>query len=429
MNRFLKSATLLFGLGLLMPYSGFAQKVVIEDDEPKSVMFISLDKAGDEIVKIMNETQSPRFQDPKAPRFILTDRKGNFALGLGGYVRATAEYDFGGIVKDVDFYPALIPDGNGTDYAKNQFQMDITTTTIFLKLVGKTKRLGNFVVYTAGNFRGGGYGFELQNAYASFLGFTLGYDYGMFMDLATVPPTIDFAGPNGLTFYRTTQLRYERSFLKHWKAGIGIEMPSVSGTIDNQLAINTQRMPNFPAYIQYGWGQGGHVKLGAIVRSMTYSDLDSRKARSKVGWGTQLSTTFNLCKRIQVFGQATYGRGIATYMNDLSNLNVDIVPNPEERGRMQVLPMLGWFAGLQYNIMPNLFVSTSYSQSKLYAEKDYPAKDSEMYRKGKYLVTNIFWNVSKNMQVGAEYLRGWRTNFNDQSRHANRINILAQYSF
>ena len=28
--------------------------------------------------------------------------------GIGGYVRATAEYDFGGIVKDVDFYPAPV---------------------------------------------------------------------------------------------------------------------------------------------------------------------------------------------------------------------------------------------------------------------------------------------------------------------------------
>lgn len=429
MRRFLKSAGLLFGLGLLMPGSVFGQKVVIEDDEPKSVMFISLDKAGDEIVKIMNETQSPRFQDPRAPRFILTDRKGNFALGIGGYVRATAEYDFGGIVKDVDFYPSLIPDGGGNDYARNQFQADITTSTIFLKLVGKTKRLGNFVVYTAGNFRGGNYGFQLQNAYASFLGFTVGYDYGLFMDLAAGPPTIDFAGPNGQTFYRTTQLRYERSFLKHWKAGIGIEMPSVSGTVGNQEAINTQRMPDFPAYIQYGWGKGNHVKFGAIVRSMTYSDLDDEKARSKVGWGTQLSTTFSFCKNFQAFGQVTYGRGIGSFLNDISNLNADLVPNPEEVGRMQVLPMLGWYAGLQYNFSPRFFVSATYSQSKLYDEKGYPADNSNIYRHGKYLVANAFWNVSKNMQVGAEYLRGWRTDYNDQSRHANRINLLVQYSF
>ena len=47
--------------------------------------------------------------------------------------------------------------------------MDASTSTIFLKLVGHTKILGDFVVYTAGNFRdGSNKGFQLRNAYVSF---------------------------------------------------------------------------------------------------------------------------------------------------------------------------------------------------------------------------------------------------------------------
>ena len=152
MRLFVQGAVLLLGMGFLSAPAK-AQKVVIEDDVPNSIVLVSQDKAGDEIVRIMNETQSPRFHDPKAPRFVLTDRKGRFALGIGGYVKATAEYDFGGISDDVDFYPSMIPNG-GQNYVRNQFQMDATTSTIFLKLVGRTKHLGDFVVYTAGNFRG-----------------------------------------------------------------------------------------------------------------------------------------------------------------------------------------------------------------------------------------------------------------------------------
>ena len=33
------------------------------------------------------------------------------------------------------------------------------------------------------------------------------------------------------------------------------------------------------------------------------------------------------------------------------------------------------------------------------------------------------------MQVGVEYLRGWRTDFSSSTRHANRLNMLVQYSF
>ena len=124
MKTSFKMVAMLLGIGIF-PLCAYAQqKVVIEDEEPNSIMFVSKNKAG------------------------------KFALGIGGYVRATAEYDFNGIVNDVDFYPALIPQRGSGNFAKNQFQMDITTSTLFLKLVGRTKHLGDFVVYTAGNFRG-----------------------------------------------------------------------------------------------------------------------------------------------------------------------------------------------------------------------------------------------------------------------------------
>lgn len=429
MKTNIKAVALLLGIGLF-PLCAHAQnKVIIEDKEPNSIMFVSKDKAGDEIIRIMNETQSPRFQDPKAPRFLLTDQKGRFALGIGGYVRATAEYDFGGIVNNVDFFPALIPNGKGPNFARNQFQMDISTSTLFVKLVGHTKTLGDFVVYTAANFRGDGTTFQLQNAYATFLGFTVGYNYGNFMDLSALPPTIDFAGPNGSSFYRATQLSYLYKGLKNWKLGAAVEMPVVDGTTRPGLSISTQRMPDFTASAQYNWNANSHLKLAGIVRSMTYSSAADEKAYSTTGFGLQASTTFTLGKKWQMFGQLNYGKGIGQYLTDFSVLNVDLVPNPERDNRMQALPMLGWYAGLQYNLCPAIFLSTTYSLSRLYSENGYPSDEPEMYRKGQYLVTNAFWNVSSNLQVGVEYLRGWRTDFNGDTRHANRLNALVQYSF
>ncbi len=418
----------MLGAGLL-PMCLWAQpRMTIVDDEPNSILFVSYPKAGEEIVRIMQETRLPRFHEPNAPRFLLTDRKGNFALGIGGYVRVTGEYDFGGIVKDVDFFPALIPNGT-RDYAKNQFQMDATTSTLFLKLVGHTKTLGDFVVYTAGDFRGGGKVFQLQQAYAQFLGFTIGYTYGTFMDPAALPPTIDFAGPNGSSFYRTTLLNYTYRGVKDWRFGVGIEMPAVDGTTNSYLNISTQRMPDFAASIQYNWNNRSHIRLAGIVRSMTYSSLAREKAYSTTGYGVQASTTFSITPKWQVYGQFNYGQGIAQYLTDLSNLNVDIVPNPEKEGKMQALPMMGWYAGLQYNFSKRVFITSTYSASRLYSDHHYPSDEPEMYRIGQYLVANAFWNVSSNLQVGLEYLRGWRKDFDSSTRHANRLNALVQYSF
>ena len=82
---------------------------IIDDEAPNGIVIVTIDKAGDEIIRIMNESQLPYIHDPKAPRFLLMDKQGKFALGIGGYVRATGEYDFGGIVDDIDFVPANIP--------------------------------------------------------------------------------------------------------------------------------------------------------------------------------------------------------------------------------------------------------------------------------------------------------------------------------
>ena len=97
-----------------------------------------------------------------------------------------------------------------------------------------------------------------------------------------------------------------------------MEMPSVDGTTNNDLSINTQRMPDFATSVQYNWNSSSHVKLGAIVRSMTYSSNVHEKAYSATGFGLQASTTFNITKKLQAFGQFNYGKGIGSYLNDLS---------------------------------------------------------------------------------------------------------------
>ena len=188
-------------------------------------------------------------------------------------------------------------------------------------------------------------------------------------------------------------------------------------------------MPDFTASAQYSWNSSSHLRVGGIIRSMTYTSTKRDKASSVTGYGVQASTTFNLGKKWQAFGQVNYGKGIGQYLNDISNLNVDIVPNPEKEGKMQALPMLGWYAGLQYNISPKVFLSSTYSMSRLYSEDGYPNDLPSTYRYGQYFVANVFWNVTPNMQVGAEYLRGWRTNFDNSTNHANRMNLLVQYSF
>lgn len=125
--------------------------------------------------------------------------------------------------------------------------MDASTATIFLKLVGHTRLLGDFTVYTAGNFRGGDKTFQLRNAYMSFRNITVGYTYGGFMDLGALPSTIDFQGPNGATFYRATQLSYTYKGLKDFRFQASIEAPASTAqqTANSRLPSNACRTSQF----------------------------------------------------------------------------------------------------------------------------------------------------------------------------------------
>ena len=70
MKTSFKMVAMLLGIGLF-PLCAYAQqKVVIEDEEPNSIMFVSKNKAGDEIIRIMNDRSQMRFHDCKDTRHV-----------------------------------------------------------------------------------------------------------------------------------------------------------------------------------------------------------------------------------------------------------------------------------------------------------------------------------------------------------------------
>jgi hypothetical protein len=63
MKTSFKMVAMLLGIGIFPLCAHAQKKVIIEDEEPNSVMFVSTNKAGDEIIRIMNETRLPRFEE------------------------------------------------------------------------------------------------------------------------------------------------------------------------------------------------------------------------------------------------------------------------------------------------------------------------------------------------------------------------------
>lgn len=420
----------LIGLGLALGCSVAQAQIILPDTIRPSIILTDKEQEEDsEIIRKMYEANGLHFQDPRAPRFLFMDRKGKVALGIGGYVKGTMSIDMDGISDNLDFVTADIPAPKQPDM-RNQFQMDASTSRLFLKLVGNNTSVGNFTVYVETDFRGKDghqYDLRLRQAYIRLGNILFGKTRSTFADGAAGPPTIDFEGPSGSVSKKNTMIQYKQQIDKHWSFAASIESPSESYTVTKEKSeAIKQRMPDIPAYLQYQWDSGqSHIRLSGLFRALSYRNLVKAENKYAIGWAAQLSGMITFSPHIIFYYQAAYGKGYADYLNDLGGSGYDLIPNGDE-GKLMAPYALGIVSGLQYNICKNFFVSASFSQCRLY---DQASLDGSAYKYGQYVVANAFYTPFSNCQVGIEFLYGNRYNFDHTSGNAHRLNAMIQYNF
>ena len=397
--------------------------------EPARVVLLVGNKAvKDEIMKMFYDTRSLHFQDPRAPRFLFIDQKGRAALGIGGYVKGTMSYDFNGISDSKDFIPFDIP-APSNPAERSQFQMDASTTRIFLKLVGNNNLMGKYMAYIETDFRGGNSNsLRLRQAYIKMRHVQAGLAWSTFVDAVAGPPTIDYQGPNGEVSVRNVMLQYFGNIGSRWSYAVAAEAPSVSyTTVNAKSSYIKQRMPDIPLYLQYGWNENNnHIRVSGLFRGLSYRNLVTHKNLMKLGWAVQLTGLANITPKLLFYYEGVYGRGYGEYVDDLSGNGVDLIPDARREGDMKAPESWGVVGGLQYNFTPSLFISASYSQCRLYGAE---TLGPQGYKYGQSFVGNIFYNLTKDCQIGAEYLFGRRVNQNEQKGSANRLNAMIQYNF
>lgn len=390
------------------------------------------DKAHKHAAKDYAETHRTGFQQNHIPQFIFTSADNRFSLALGGSVTLRTSYDFGGAVDNIDFVPYDIPMSNG--YAsKQRVMMDASTSRLYLKAVVHSERLGRVVVYTDMDFRGGSefsYIPRLRSAYIQFKGLTIGRDVTTFCDLDAAPTTIDFQGPNAYNFAFNELIRYECNAVKNFSFVVAAERPSVNATYGENFSAVMQRVPDGIIYAQYKFGRdkNSHLRLSGVIRDMYLHNNLSGENTTQVGWGVQLSGHIGITRWVDVYMNGVYGKGITPYIQDLSGSPYDFAYNPSDRTKIETLPMWGWQAAAQVNIIPGTFwVAGGYSMVGLEHNDGYLSDNQ--YCRGEYLFANAFYNLTPNLTLAVEYLYGSRKDMNASSNSANRLNIMAQYHF
>lgn len=370
--------------------------------------------------------QFRNFSDPAAPYFLFMSKDAQLAMGVGGCVRMRAWYDWGGAIPANGFAPYLIPmEPDPTNMRK--FGATPSGSSLFFRVIGRNKRLGDYQLYIEANFNGyGGKDFHLKKAYAMINDWTIGYAPTTFSDPSALPPTVDASGPNNKLSSTSVLVRYLHPIGRNWSVAASVETPASAMTPSDSTKKVSDWLPDVAAFVQYAWGRSEHVRLAGILRTLAYRDLIAKKNINKIGWGLLLSAVGHPIPELTVYGNVCGGQGFESLCADLQIGNYDLVPVPGMEGRLYAPWAVGWNIGLQYNILPNLFASITFSESRYLPKKGTSGSE---YKWGNFLAANVFWNLSPRIQCGLEFDTGERKNIDGRHRRAQRVGAMAQFSF
>ena len=420
------AAALIMSLSLLSQSSGWGNMF-----QNEAYILIEAHE-NDSINKVFKKNTPIAYNAKNLPRFAIIGKNRHFYLGIGGYVKGTASYDFGSPINNGSYFttssiPTNLSPGNG-----GLFQMSAQTSNLFFNFIALPNAKHHLGAYVNFNFAGDNdYGFDLQYAYLTYGGLMIGYNFSSFFDAAASPATIDMEGPSSLPAVQHTLLNYTYSH-KGWTFGIGIEAPQISITTDQYTSLVNQRIPDIPAFIQYGWNKGNSsVRISSLLRNLQYRNLVNHKNHNKVGWGFQLSGVTQIHSVLNFYYQGIYGKGISNFIQDTDGLGLDMVPDQNVDGKMKLVKIWAAMGGFQINFNPKVFSSHAYSQVRDYADnyKNGSIQWGSQYKYAQYLVNNIFWQATSSVQLGLEYIWGRKTVMDNTHRHDNRIQFMMQYSF
>lgn len=400
-------------------------KIIYIDGKPVSISEEHVDSLR-RLIDMFYIDQFRNFSDPAAPYFLFMSKDAQLAMGVGGCVRMRAWYDWGGAVPANGFAPYLIPMVlDPTNMRK--FGTTPSGSTLFFRVIGRNKKLGEYQLYIEANFNGyGGKDFHLKKAYATLNDWTVGYAPTTFSDPAALPPTVDASGPNNKLSSTSVLVRYMHPFAKRWSVAASIETPVSSMTLNENTKKVSDWLPDLAAFIQYSWGRSEHVRLAGILRTLSYRDMIKSLNYNKLGWGLLLSAVGHPLPQLTVYGNFCGGQGFESLCGDLQIGNYDLVPVPDKDGAMYAPFAIGWNLGFQYNFLPNLFASVTFSESRYLPKK---GTAGEEYKWGNFLAANVFWNITPRIQCGLEFDTGERKNINGLHRRAQRVGAMAQFSF
>lgn len=268
---------------------------------------------------------------------------------------------------------------------------------------------------------------RLRHAYAQVKNVLLGQSFSNFMDPDSGPDTLDFQGPNSQVSIRNPQLRYSVPFGERTSLSFSVEKASsdVSFTTPEFNALPDSPTPDFAIKFRDDFPAKGHIQLSGLFRDIG-AYLPNGKTGSAFGWGVDLTGAVNVVGSDMFVYQGAYGAGMERYVNDTSGLGIDAQPGDAANPHLEAVPLTAVYGAYQHYWMKKLRSSAVYGFAQAQNTDLEPGTD---WHQSNYGAANIIWNPIGSLNVGTEFLYGWKVEKDKASANDTRFMFSAKYNF
>lgn len=343
------------------------------------------------------------------------------ALQIGGFIQTDALHDFHNNSSPLGFLSSAIDIPNAkksnTTYSVAASRFNLSGQ---IPIEGKgLKTVLEFDLFNSS------FSPNLRMAYAEYGKVLVGMYWSNFMDVDAYPNTLDYNGPNAMTFGRQVQFRVTLPVSKTTDVTLALEDPESFLTLPDESGFKAlKQVPDLTASIQYS-KNGSHLRFASVLHPIVYQNT-LQERESKIGYGFSASGVLQQPGNKDNFVfQASYGKGISKYNNDIGPDNYDGVYNPATSS-LEILGVLGLSASYDH-WWSDQFSSTA-GWGYLNLENKGVVAD-QSFKSSNYGILNLIYYPNSFIKGGLEYLYGTRKNVNGDSANNSRIQLSLQFRF
>lgn len=292
---------------------------------------------------------------------------------------------------------------------------------------------GNPVVSNAFNFR-------LVQAYVQYGSWLIGQDFSTFTDMSTYPQTLCLNGPTGNSQVRQAMVRYTHSWGNGISLAVAIENPETEFSLYNgqggyassikAIENGAERykarnnMPDCIVRFFYTTPQGS-FSIRGILKNNTVgrfdADMKPQKTFCKLAYGFDASGSIKIRNAIHFVGQFGIGTGIGRYFTDI--LQITTV-KPHDKDQLVNNWLLHASVGTMWHMTQRLSSTIAYGCAKLLTQNGLDTSLPSVKKLNHFTQSvhcNIIYKALENVDIGIEYVFGYRQNIEKKPFYLHRI--------